>query len=108
MKGTKEILIDGAKTDTPHLNDFARLVAKKLPETGQVDCQKLAMTIMDTAFKVKNDREAYHEAYPQLYRFLKTGGDMRTLSAKINDIIAAQDEAYAQKYQPTSKLFFGE
>ena len=108
MIGTKDILINGAKTDTPHLNDFAKLVADKLPETGQVDCQKLAFAIMDTAFEVKNDREAYHEAYPELCRFLKTGGDMMTLSAQITDIIAAQDEAYAKEYRPTSKIFFGE
>ncbi len=108
MIGTKDILINGAKTNTPHLNDFAKLIAKKLPETGQVDCQELAITIMDTAFEVKNGRKAYHEAYPQLCRFLETGGNMMTLSARITDIIAAQDEAYAKKYRPTSKLYFGE
>ena len=108
MKGTKEILIDGAKTDTPHLNDFAKLVATKLPETGQVDCQELADTITAAAIRARHNREACRDGYPYLYDFIERGGNMMTLSAKITSIIAAQDEAYAKKYRPTSELFFGE
>lgn len=107
MLGTKDILMS-ADTGTPALNDFAKLVAIELPAAEQVDCQNLAITIMDTAFKVKNDREAYHEAYPQLYHFLETGGNMMTLSARISEVIAAEaSEAYAKNYQAMSNLYFG-
>ena len=108
MLGTKDILM-GADTGTPALDDFAKLVATELPAAEQVDCQNLAITIMNAALRVKNDRESCHEAYPQLYHFLKKGGNMMTLSAKMNEVIAARaSKAYAENYQTVSKLFFGQ
>ena len=108
MLGTKDILMS-ADTGTPALNDFAKLVAIELPAAEQVDCQNLAIIIMNAALRVKNDHEACHEAYPQLYSFLNMGGSMMTLSAKMNEVIAARaSKAYAENYRVVRNLFFGE
>ena len=104
MLGTKDILM-GASTSTPELNDFARLIATELP-THEIGCQDLAQAVISAAFEAKNHRDSLRVAYPQLYGFIKEGGNMRLLSAKIVEVIEAGANAtYAESYKAVSAIF---
>ena len=106
MLEIKKVLL-GANTCTPELNDFARLVAEELPG-NEIDCRDLANAVMSVAFEVKRDQSDYHAKYPDLCSFIKQGGDMCALSAKITQVIDAGASAkYAESYRAVSAIFFG-
>ena len=107
MLEIKKVLM-GAKTKTPALNDFAKLVATKLPADG-VDCQDLANCILHTALSVKSDYRDYGAKYSHLCEFVQQGGDMCILSARMVDVVDAGAPAkFAEDYRTTSRKFFGE
>ncbi len=106
MLDIKDILM-GASTSTPELNDFAKLVAVELP-ASEIGCNDLANAIMNTAFNVKRDQRNYRAKYPHLCAFIKQGGDMCALSAKMTEVIDAGATAkYAESYRIVSAVFFG-
>ena len=108
MLGTKDILL-GAHTCSPALNEFAKLVATKLPtDVKQIDCQDLAHIIMEHAREAQKHHEKYRTSHPQLYKFLDKGGNMCALSAKITEIIdAGATTSYAKDYREISRIYFG-
>lgn len=109
MLATREILIRGANTDNDALNELARLVAnEELPDTEQVDCLTLALAISVTAIRATLSCDAYSENYPNLYKFIKNGGNMQKLSAKMHEVISTggASEPYIKSYRSTCNIFF--
>ena len=108
MLATREILIKGANTNNDALNELARLVANELPDTEQVDCQTLARVTSITAIRATLSCDAYSENYPHLYKFIKDGGNMQKLSAKMSEVIFAGGASgpYIKSYRSTCNIFF--
>lgn len=106
MLGIKDVLL-GANTSTPALNEFAKLVADKLPQS-EVGCRELACTVTRAAIDVKNDPHAQRDDYPNLYDYVNKGGEMCALSARLTEVIDSRAPAeYAKNYKVESKLYFG-
>ena len=106
MPGIKDVLL-GAKTSTPALNEFAKLVADKLPQS-EVGCRELACTVAHAAIGVKNDPYAHRGDCPNLYDYVNEGGEMCALSARLTEVIDSGAPAeYAKNYRVESKLYFG-
>ena len=106
MPGIKDVLL-GAKTSTPALNEFAKLVANKLPQS-EVGCRELACIATRAAIDVKHDPYAHRDNYPNLYDYVNEGGEMCALSARLTEVIDSGAPAkYAENYRVESKLYFG-
>ncbi len=106
MLGIKDVLL-GANTSTPALNEFAKLVADKLPQS-EVGCRELACTVTRAAIGVKHDLYAHRDNYPNLYDYVNEGGEMCALSARLTEVIdSGAPSEYAKNYRAESKLYFG-
>lgn len=108
MLATREILIKGANTDNDALNELARLVANELPDTEQIDCLALAHTTSVTAIRATLSCNDYSEKCPHLYGYIRDGGGMQELSAKMHEVISAggADESYIKSFRSTCSIFF--
>lgn len=110
MLEIQDILM-GAKTNSPALNDFARLVAQLLPPRDLATAD-MAQIVMNAAFDVRKNVNNYATDYPNLCKFVKENGDMCKLSAKLSTVLAEGAEGeiipYVQAYQADSARFFGE
>ncbi|MDO4219931.1 MAG: hypothetical protein Q4D22_01740 [Candidatus Saccharibacteria bacterium] len=112
MLEIKDILM-GANSDSPALNDFARLVAQLLPYRD-LAAADMAQIILNATFDVRNHANDYAEEYPNLYNFVRKDGGkhMCQLAASIPTILTekATDEtsSFIQAYQVESIRFFGE
>ena len=106
MLGTKGIL-KGARTKSPALNDFARLVATQLDDDTEVDCRTLATTVMTTAMSLKGG-DGLDDGYAALQDYVASGGNMCQLAGQVSSIITAGASSdYAKRYASESKLYFG-
>ena len=105
MLGTKGILM-GANSQSPALNDFAKLVATRIDDN--FSCREVATTVMETSFALKGGRLTLGDEYAALRAYIADGGNMCQLAAQISTIIAEKaDPGYAERYAAESKLYFG-
>ena len=109
MLEIQDILM-GANTDSPALNDFAKLVAQLLPPRDLATAD-MAQIVLNAAFDVRKNVDDYATDYPHLCKFAKEQGDMCKLAAKLSTVLLDGAEGenipYAKAYQVDSARFFG-
>ena len=111
MLEIKDILM-GASTDSPALNDYCRLVANRLPYRDVSIVEMAQMVLQLAFFEIKEISVKEAADYPDLSEYVKGGGDMCELSAKIYPVLEAgakgtEVEPFVSSYETESIRYFG-
>jgi len=86
MLGAKGILM-GANSQSPALNDFAKLVAMRIDDN--FSCREVAVAVMETSFALKRGELTAGDEYAALRAYIADGGNMYQFAAQIAPIPSA-------------------